>query len=363
VPGDEAFDPNERLTALRIVDVNVNRASEGLRVVEEYCRFVLSDDQLTTRCKSLRDQFHAALDPISREKRLLARDTSTDVGATPVFAETIGREISVPSLEQIAIKNGQRVKEALRAIEEYCKPLDPEVARDVGMLRYQWYNLERDCQLRLPAGQALAESRLYVLVNAGRSECEFADRIQSLIEAGVHVIQLREKSLDGRELLARARLLRRIIDESQSRVLFILNDWPDIAVLARADGVHVGQDDLSVADVRRIMGNQMIVGVSTHTIEQARQAVLDGANYIGCGPTFPSWTKHFDHFPGLELLRQVAAESLSLPAFAIGGITREYLADVLATGLVRVAVAGAITEAADIRSEVSLFLTALRQRA
>jgi thiamine-phosphate pyrophosphorylase len=94
-------------------------------------------------------------------------------------------------------------------------------------------------------------------------------------------------------------------------------------VLCRADGVHVGQEELTIRDVRQIVGPEMLVGVSTHSIEQARQAVLDGASYLGCGPTFPSETKHFDHFPGLDFLRQVAAE-ISLPAFAIGGITLEH---------------------------------------
>ena len=88
------------------------------------------------------------------------------------------------------------------------------------------------------------------------------------------------------------------------------------------------------------------MGVSTHSIEQARQAVLDGANYIGVGPTFPSDTKSFEHFPGLDLLRAVAAE-IRLPAFAIGGITAENLADVLATGFPRIAVSAAVTAAAD----------------
>jgi thiamine-phosphate pyrophosphorylase len=129
-------------------------------------------------------------------------------------------------------------------------------------------------------------------------------------------------------------------------------------VLARADGVHVGQEELPVHDVRQIVGPNMLVGVSTHTIEQARQAVLDGANYLGCGPTFPSGTKHFDHFPGLEFLRQVAAE-ISLPTFAIGGITRDNVQQVLATGFARIAVSGAIAASNNPGDEISALLDAL----
>ena len=99
-----------------------------------------------------------------------------------------------------------------------------------------------------------------------------------------------------------------------------------------------------MSDVRQIVGPRMLIGVSTHTIEQAREAVVQGANYIGCGPTFPSGTKHFEQFSGLEFLQQVAAE-IRLPAFAIGGITADNLPQVLACGVERVAVSGAVIRA------------------
>jgi thiamine-phosphate pyrophosphorylase len=128
--------------------------------------------------------------------------------------------------------------------------------------------------------------------------------------------------------------------------LFIMNDRPDIALLADADGVHVGQDELPVADVRQLVGPDRLIGVSTHSLEQARQAVADGADYIGVGPTFPSTTKQFAGYPGLELVRQVSRE-VTLPAFAIGGITAENVPQVLAAGCRRIAVSHAILGAAD----------------
>jgi thiamine-phosphate pyrophosphorylase len=137
-----------------------------------------------------------------------------------------------------------------------------------------------------------------------------------------------------------------------------MNDRPDLAVLAQADGVHLGQEELSVKDARRIVGPEMLIGVSTHSIKQARQAVLDGANYIGVGPTFPSTTKNFETFPGLDLLRAVATE-IRLPAFAIGGITLENLPQVLATGIQRVAMSGAITGIENPENSVHEFLKML----
>src|SRR5205823_4860391 len=128
----------------------------------------------------------------------------------------------------------------------------------------------------------------------------------------------------------------RVIDEAGGGPLLIINDRVDLAVLARADGVHIGQDELTIRDARRIVGPEMLVGVSTHNIEQARQAVLDGANYLGCGPVFPSSTKQFKRFPGVNFLKQVAAE-ISLPAFAFGGVKATNLSRVLATGFSRIA--------------------------
>jgi thiamine-phosphate pyrophosphorylase len=137
---------------------------------------------------------------------------------------------------------------------------------------------------------------------------------------------------------------------------------PDLAALAHADGVHVGQGDLPVKAARTIVGPDALIGVSTHWIEQARRAVLDGANYIGVGPTFPSGTKQFDQFPGLELLRAVASE-IRLPAFAIGGVGPDNLAAVLETGVGRIAVSSAVLGALDpagaaalITQQLTLFL-------
>ena len=117
----------------------------------------------------------------------------------------------------------------------------------------------------------------------------------------------------------------------EPRHFAIINDRADIAAAVGADGVHVGQEDLSVKDARAIVGTRMLIGVSTHNIEQARAAVLDGANYLGAGPTFASRTKSFDDFAGLDYLREVSSE-IRLPTFAIGGITAENLPSVMAAG-------------------------------
>jgi thiamine-phosphate pyrophosphorylase len=123
-----------------------------------------------------------------------------------------------------------------------------------------------------------------------------------------------------------------------------MNDRPDITRLVEADGVHLGQDDMPVQEARRILGSEALIGVSTHDLDQVRQAVRDGASYIGIGPVFPSQTKQFEEFPSLEFVRQANAESV-LPAFALGGITLDNVGEVLAAGAKRIAVSSPICRA------------------
>jgi thiamine-phosphate pyrophosphorylase len=352
--------PAEYAAALRAIDANFNRAVEGIRVVEDQARFALNDAQLSRECKQLRHGLTAAmtqLDPTGQ--RIVFRDTLADVG-TSISVPAEGERVTVPDL---VAANFQRVSQALRVIEEGAK-LIGHGGEAFESLRYRSYTLAKAFHLRLQGQAVWAGRQLYVLIDGRAQEADFVKLVKQLITAGVHVIQLRDKQLADRTLLARGKLLRQLIDEQttgDSNPLFIMNDRPDLAVLAQADGVHVGQEELPVGEVRKLVGVTMQIGVSTHSIEQARQAVLDGANYLGCGPTFPSGTKKFESFPGLAFLRQVAAE-ISLPSFAIGGITNENLPQVQEAGFTRVAISGAIHGSHDPSASVASFLRDLPGR-
>ncbi len=305
--------------------------------------------------KQLRHDLAAALGRLETADRLAARQSQADVGATiSTTAESARGDAA-----SVAAASFKRVQQALRGLEEYAKLIDPQMAAAMELLRYRAYTLERAAGITADSLARLDGARLYVLIDGGANADELAAIANALVAAGTHVLQLRDKQLDDRQLLVRARRLREIT--AGTATLFVMNDRPDLAVLSHADGVHVGQDELSVKDARRIVGPQAIIGVSTHCIAQARQAVLDGANYIGVGPTFSSQTKSFDKFPGLELLRTVAAE-IRLPAFAIGGITRENLAEVLETGVQRVAVSSALVSAVDPATAVREFVEAINAK-
>ena len=233
----------------------------------------------------------------------------------------------------------ERSKQALRSLEEFSKVDHPELSKRFERFRYRLYTLEKALTTRQDSKGRLAAVNLCVLLD-GRESLEALDELVSvLIKAGVPMLQLRDKQLSDAELIERGRVLKEATRDSET--LLIVNDRPDIAAVVGADGVHLGQDDMSVKDARAIVGSRKLIGVSTHTIEQARAAVLDGANYLGAGPTFPSTTKQFDDFPGLDFLRQVASE-IRLPTFAIGGIGSENVKEVLSTGIRRIAVSSAV---------------------
>ncbi len=340
---------------IRILDASVNRASEGLRVVEDYVRFVLDDPFLTGQAKTIRHDLAAIARTIPMLERHAARDTHADVG-TSISTDSEG---SRRDAWDVCSASLERTEQSLRSLEEYGKLVDGEFAERIESLRYSVYTLEKAIDVGRSSRDRLQNVRLCVLVGGCDSADLFDRLIGELVEAGVGMIQLRDKQLDDRDLVARARTLVQRTRETQS--LAIVNDRADIAAAVGADGVHVGQADLSVKDARAIVGTRILVGVSTHNIEQARAAVLDGANYLGAGPTFASRTKSFSDFAGLEYLRAVSSE-IRLPTFAIGGITAENLSSVLDTGVRRIAVGSAVIRAADPTFAARELLNALSGR-
>jgi thiamine-phosphate pyrophosphorylase len=328
----------ETIDTARIVDASANRAREGLRVLEDFARFVRGDALVSAGLKSLRHDLAGALDQLPANLLLQARDTLHDVGtsiSTP-------RELQRGSPLDVARANAKRLQEALRSLEEYGKILDPVFAGTMERLRYDSYTLER-ALLAGPTTQ-LAEARLYVLVTESLCRASLVGTVREAIAGGAQIIQLREKDRDDRTLLELARDLRRMTRSAGA--LFIVNDRADIALLAEADGVHLGQEDLPVQEARRLLGADVLIGVSTHNLEQVRRALLEGASYLGVGPTFASKTKDFKALAGLEFVKQVATET-SLPAFVLGGVTPANLGEVLAAGGTRVAVSHAVCAAED----------------
>jgi len=335
---------------LRLLDANANRAREALRVLEDYARFVLDDGGLSRDLKSVRHDLADSLKDVLPEA-ILHRDTPGDVGTTNKTQAEARRE----DLNDVVTAAGKRLGEALRAIEEYLKTIAPTAAAQIENLRYQFYDIEQRLVRTLRPAGLFANVRLYVLITESCCRRHWLEAAEEVLRGGADCIQLREKALDAAELFRRARALVELCRSHDKPC--IINDRPDIAILSGADGVHVGQDDLPATEVRKLIGPKKILGVSTHRIEQAKQAVLDGADYIGVGPIFRSPTKPRDFVAGPEYARQVARE-IRIPTVAIAGITAANVDEVLMTGVQAIAVTAAVLDTDDPRAATA----ALREK-
>jgi thiamine-phosphate diphosphorylase len=188
--------------------------------------------------------------------------------------------------------------------------------------------------------------RVYVITHAGFRGRSHEDVAQAAVAGGATALQLRDKESAGRALVATARRL--VALANPAGVPVVVNDRVDVALAAGADGVHVGEDDLPVADARRLLGPERIVGASAGTVEEARRAEQEGADYLGVGPVFPTATKaDAGEAIGLDGLRKIVA-AVRVPVVGIGGITVENAAQVVLAGAAGVAVVSAVAGADDM---------------
>lgn len=199
----------------------------------------------------------------------------------------------------------------------------------------------KDFHLYVITGEQFYQDRNYLEV------------IEEAIQGGADIVQLREKNKSKRELLQMAKELKKLT--SKYNVPFIVNDHLDIALAVDADGIHIGQDDLPLAEARLIMGPDKIIGISTHALEEAIEAEKNGADYIGVGPVFETKSKVDVVDPvGLEYVKEVVTHT-SIPFVAIGGIKLHNLDDVLEAGAKRICVISAIVGAEDVKGTAFAF--------
>jgi thiamine-phosphate pyrophosphorylase len=350
-------------TALyRILDANLDRAREGLRVVEEWCRFGLENVDLTSRCKDLRQQLGRWHLPIFRA----ARQTETDPGTHLTHPQEIHRS----DLSVVVRVNLVRVQEALRVLEEYGKLADPAMAEACKQMRYQVYLLEsqlfnsiQSSSMQTPSVlyqqrlQRLQQAPLYLVTSP-------SDNLLAIVEAaldgGLTLVQYREKDAPDQLCLEMAQQLCRLCHRYGA--LFFVNDRVDIALGADADGVHLGQQDIPVALARQVLGADRLIGRSTTNPTEMAQALAEGPDYIGVGPIYATPTKPGKAAAGFDYIRH-AINHASLPWFAIGGIDASNLAAVTAAGAMQVAVVRAIMAAPDPRQATQEILAQLEPAA
>lgn len=195
--------------------------------------------------------------------------------------------------------------------------------------------------------------KLYLITDRRASGLSHIQVVKKAINAGIRIIQLREKDMPKKELYKEALSIRALT--LKHRVIFIINDYPDIALVVNADGVHLGQEDLSIREARKLLGKNKIIGISTHSLRQAIDAQSSGADYIGFGPIFTTSTKNAGRPRGTKSLIEIKRH-VKIPVVAIGGITLENVSDVLQSGVDAIAVASGILSG-NIKTNIKTFLS------
>ncbi|MBI2854805.1 MAG: thiamine phosphate synthase [Chloroflexi bacterium] len=342
---------------LRTIDANLNRAREGMRVLEDIARFTLNDAALSKQFKDLRHQISAATATLGLHL-LSDRDSSHDVGAEARPAEDLGR----PDLIALSTANARRVEESLRVLEETTRlPGLPEFDwRTFQRARFALYDLEKRLVSSLKRSEGRSRIRgLYLVLDTaalnGRKETDVA---RQAIRGGVTMLQLRDKGRRGKELLASSRELQHMCREEG--VLFVVNDYVDVAMAMDAECVHLGQEDLPLDAARRLIPQGMLLGGTTRTVERAIEVEAQGADYVAVGSMYPTKSKHDTRVVGPEMLAKVRAK-VSLPLVAIGGINKDNVAAVTAAGADAIAVISAIMSAGDIESAARELVRAIEE--
>jgi thiamine-phosphate pyrophosphorylase len=333
----------------RILDANLDRAREGIRVIEEWCRFGLEDQRLTALCKDLRQQLGQWHHPQLRA----ARQTESDPGT----GLTHSQEQQRADLTALLLANLGRVQEALRVLEEYGKLYDPRLGADCKQMRYRVYTLETQLLPTLSSPlkpmtatapltlaerlQKLQAAPLYLVTSP---QPNLVAVVEAALQTGLTLVQYRDKAANDQTRLALAQQLAQLCH--QYGALFIVNDRVDVALAVNADGVHLGQQDLPLAMARQLLGPDRLVGRSTTNPSEFERAIAEAPDYIGVGPVYETPTKAGRPAAGFDYIRY-AKEHAFCPWFAIGGIDAENVGQVMAAGATQVSVVRAIMAAAD----------------
>ena len=319
----------------RVLDANANRAREGLRVLEDAARFILDEASLASELKGLRHEITAHSTALMGGFTSSARDTEGDVGTHG----DLPSECSRPNIVSVVEAAGHRAAEALRALEEFAKVIDVEHALAFEKVRYRIYDLEV-ALVSLLTRSSPSTWRVQVILTEALCAKPWREVVDSSIAGGADAIQIREKSMTDAELIQR---VRDVIDVARpAGVSVIVNDRPDIAVAAGADGVHLGQDDFPVEEARKVIGSGMILGGSAHDLNEAERNIRAGCDYCGLGRMFLSETKPDVREAGPRFLKECVERWPTWPHLAIGGITPERIDTLIEHGASAVAVCYAV---------------------
>ena len=324
--------PNNNISA-QIIDANLDRAREGIRVIEDWCRFTHLNNEFVVVLKDWRHQLSKHHHYFYRE----ARNTSNDKGLGLSHPSQNNRA----NQEDVLLANASRIQEALRVIEEFSRNSDPELAKVSSDIRYGMYELESNLIRRFHLESrklTLKECSLYLITSPNKNIKEI---VLEALKAGVKMVQYRCKEYEDRRKLEEGKELLSICKRFES--ILIVNDRIDIALAINADGVHLGQNDVPVSTARRLLGEEKIIGLSTHCLRDIQDANNTCCDYVGLGPVFKSKTKETLDPIGTKQIKELSKKA-RVPSFAIGGIDLSNINELILAGANQIAVSNAIIQ-------------------
>ena len=332
----------------QIIDANLDRAREGLRVLEDWARFGLGENDSVKRIKNFRQILGKNHLEIYKQSRNFIEDECKGL--------THKEQSKRNAPDQIISSNAGRVQEALRVIEEFARLHNHELSKIASEIRYEIYTLEIDL-LNLSkykdSGEILKENNLYVITDQKENLLEI---IENILIAGVRIIQHRFKAGTDKDNLQEAIQIKNLCTRYNS--LFIINDRVDIALASNADGVHLGQDDLELKTARKLLGYSKIIGTSANNSIDITNAVKGGSDYIGIGPIFETSTKKNKKPLGIEKIKTLTKD-LNIPWFAIGGVTTKNISNLKSSGFRKVALVSQIMNSDDPKEKAIMILKRL----
>ncbi len=339
---------SEDLRIYQILDANLDRAREGLRVLEDWARFGLGKEKYVERIKNFRQILGKNHLKVYKQSRNHIEDKCKGL----THQEQINRKTS----EQIISSNSGRVQEALRVIEEFSRLHNHELSKIASVIRYEIYTIEIDLlslSKRKESEEILKENDLYVITDQKDNLLEI---VEEILIAGARIIQHRFKKGNDKDHLQEAIQIKNLC--KRYNALFIINDRVDIALASNADGIHLGQDDLDIKTARKLLGDSRIIGISANNQIDISDAIKDECDYIGIGPVFETSTKKDKKPLGIEKIKDLTKD-LNIPWFAIGGVTKKNIAYLKNYGFKKFALVSQLMNSEDPKEDAIMILKLL----
>ena len=342
--------PNQKidLRIAQIIDANLDRAREGLRVLEDWARYGLGRADFVKRLKD----FRQILGSHHLESYKKARNYTEDKCNGLSHPEQLRRS----KIENIISSNSSRIQEALRVIEEFSRNNNYQLAKSASLIRYEIYSLEIElinakCNKHL--NKILIENNLYLIT---KEKLNLVADIEKLLIGGVKIIQHRFKDTNDSNNLKEARIIRELCKSNGA--IFIVNNRIDIALACDADGVHLGQNDLDILSARKILGFSKLIGISANNEQDIKNAIEQGCDYLGIGPVFESKTKKNKKPLGLDKIKELTKD-INIPWYAIGGIKNENIPILKSKGINKVAIISDIMDNENPKNKAMIIIKTL----